>query len=292
MTADHSEPHPVLVLGGTGEGRQLAQSLGAWPQLAVTLSLAGRTAQPQLPPGRVRVRTGGFGGAEGLADHLRREAVRALVDATHPFAARMSAHAIRAARLAGVPLIAVVRPAWVRQAGDRWIEVADMAGAVAALGAGAQTVFLAIGRQEVAAFRQANFRQANFRQASRHRYVVRSVDPVAPEHLPPGAAVVLARGPFAEEEERRLFETHGVTVIVAKNSGGEATYGKIAAARRLGLPVVMVRRPPVDAAGSAPDATVPDAIVPDAIVPDVAAALAALRRLLPHPPAPPVERGE
>lgn len=261
---------PVLILGGTGEARRLAQRLDAWPGLAVTLSLAGRTAQPRLPDGaRLAVRTGGFGGAEGLANHLRRAGVRALVDATHPFAARISAHAVVAARLAGVPLIAVERPAWTRQAGDRWVEVADAAGAAAALGEAPQTVFLAIGRQEVAAFRAA----------PQHRYIVRSIEPVARGDLPPDAAVVLARGPFAETDERRLFEAHGVTMVVAKNSGGAATYGKVAAARGLGLPVVMLRRAPQGAEGA-----------PAVTVPDVDAALAALRAVL-HSPAS-AERGE
>ncbi|MFC0219101.1 cobalt-precorrin-6A reductase [Pseudochelatococcus lubricantis] len=272
MTADHRKQVPILILGGTGEARQLAQQLNTWPALAVTLSLAGRTAQPQLPQGgRLHVRTGGFGGVEGLSDHLRRQGVRVLIDATHPFAARMSAHAILAARLADVPLLAIDRPAWPRESGDRWIEVPDMAGAAAALGEAPQTVFLAIGRQEV----------APFRRAPQHRYIVRSIEPVAQDALPPGATAVLARGPFAEADERRLFEMHGVTVIVAKNSGGAATYGKIAAARGLDLPVVMVQRPSVDAAGHAPDMTVPDAD----------AALSALRVLLPHLSAPD-DRGE
>lgn len=260
---------PVLVLGGTGEARQLAQMVSAMPEFSVTLSLAGRTARPQLPQGPglqgpvLHVRSGGFGGADGLADYLRRHDIRVLVDATHPFAARISAHAVIAARATGVPLIVIDRPAWSPQAGDRWIDVGDMHDAATVLdaefGAARQTVFLAIGRQEV----------APFRAAPRHRYIVRSIEPVAPEHLPLDSALVLARGPFAAEAEHEMLRQCGVTVLVSKNSGGAATHGKLVAARQLGLPVIMVQRPPLAVADDA------SAIV----VPDVAAALESLRGL-------------
>lgn len=180
------------------------------------------------------MRIGGFGGPAGLADWIGAEGVRVLVDATHPFARRISANAAEAARAAGAAIVALGRPGWKRRRGDRWTEVADVAAAAAALGAAPARVFLAIGRQEVGAFRAA----------PQHRYLVRSIEPVAPGALPDGAETLLARGPFAEAEERALLEAHRIEILVTKNSGGAATYGKIAAARALGLPVVMIVRPP------------------------------------------------
>jgi precorrin-6A/cobalt-precorrin-6A reductase len=200
--------------------------------LAVTLSLAGRTAEPAAQP--VPVRTGGFGGAEGLADYLRNEHVGALIDATHPYAAQISVNAAVAAAQAGVPLLALRRPDWKRVAGDCWIMVERMADVVPALGAAPRRVFLALGRKEI----------TPFEAAPQHRYLVRSVDPVVPPLNVPDAVYVTARGPFPEAGESKLLKEHGINFIVAKNSGGTATYGKIAAARALGIPVIMLRRPP------------------------------------------------
>ncbi len=231
-------PH-ILILGGTGEARQLAQRLAATNRLRITLSLAGRTEQPLPQAGEVR--RGGFGGTEGLADWLAANAVDMMVDATHPFARHISGNAEAAARATGVPLVRLERPPWLPVEGDRWIDAADVAQAAALLGTEPKTVFLAIGRQEL----------APFRTFARHRYIVRSVDPVAAEHRLPGARYILDRGPFAEGDERALLTAHNVEILVAKNSGGAATYAKIAAARALALPVVMVRRPhekPADAA--------------------------------------------
>ncbi|MBP7241029.1 cobalt-precorrin-6A reductase [Amaricoccus sp.] len=225
----------VLILGGAGEARELARRLSGRPGLRVTLSLAGRTRAPEIPDAaaRVGVRVGGFGGADGLADWLRAHAVAVLVDATHPFARRISGNAVRAAAAVAIPLVVLERPPWQAVPGDRWTRVPDMAAAAAALGDAPRRVFLAIGRQEVSAFRAA----------SHHHYLVRSIEPVAPADLPPRAETLLARGPFAEADERALLAARGVEVVVAKNSGGDATYGKIAAARHLGLPVVLVDRP-------------------------------------------------
>ena len=155
-----------------------------------------------------------------------------LVDATQPFATQISTNARAAAQATSVPLIVLERQAWQRVAGDRWIEVASIDEAVAALGERPQTVFLAIGRQEL----------APFRRAPQHKYVVRSVDPVGADSELPNADYILDRGPFDEASERRLLHERGIQIIVAKNSGGDATYGKLAAARALGLPVVMVQR--------------------------------------------------
>lgn len=205
----------------------------------MTLSLAGRTAAPAALP--VPVRSGGFGGVAGLADYLTAERIGALIDATHPYAAVISANAAQAARLANVPLLAFRRPPWARREGDRWTEVADVRAAVEALGEKPRRVFLALGRKEV----------APFAQAPQHHYLVRSVDPIDPPLAVPHADYILARGPFGEDDERTLLTTRGIEVIVSKNSGGSATYGKIAAARALGIDVIVLRRPELPEAPSA-----------------------------------------
>ena len=221
----------ILILGGTTEARQLAGKLAA--RADVTLSLAGRTENPVRQG--VPVRVGGFGGADGLAAYLKDNRTDLLVDATHPYAARISANAANAARLAGVPAIALRRPPWTQVAGDRWTIVGSAAEAVALLGATPRKIFLALGRQEL----------APFEAAPEHSYLVRSVDPVEPPLGLPHAIYILARGPFPEADDRALLEEHRIDAIVAKNSGGPATYGKIAAARKLGIEVFIIRRPPL-----------------------------------------------
>jgi precorrin-6A/cobalt-precorrin-6A reductase len=221
----------ILVLGGTTEARQLAERLAPRRDLAVTLSLAGRTSNPVPHP--VPVRIGGFGGAEGLADYLTSERVDRLIDATHPYAAMMSDNAARAATFAKVPLLALRRPAWTPVAGDRWTEVADMVAAARALGDTPRRVFLAVGRNDI----------APFEQAPHHIYLVRSVDPVEPPLAVPQATYIQARGPFGEEDDRALLAAHAIDTVVSKNSGGAAAYGKIAAARTLGAEVILLRRP-------------------------------------------------
>jgi precorrin-6A/cobalt-precorrin-6A reductase len=201
----------------------------------VTLSLAGRTANPAAQP--VPVRSGGFGGAEGLAAYLKTERIDALIDATHPYAAIIAANAAQAARAAGVPLLALRRPAWVAVAGDRWIEAADASAAMQALGDAPRRVFLALGRNDI----------APFVAAPQHHYLVRSVDPVEPPLRVPHASYVIGRGPFAQADDRALLAAHRIEIVVCKNSGGDATYGKIAAARALGIDVVMLRRPALPA---------------------------------------------
>lgn len=213
------------------EGRRLAERLAGRSDLAVTLSLAGRTAHPAALP--VPVRSGGFGGVAGLVDYLKAERIDALIDATHPYAAVISANAAQAARMTGVPLLALRRQSWVKVDGDRWTEVADMNEAVHALGDKPRRVFLALGRKEV----------APFAQAPQHQYLVRSVDPIDPPLAVPHAEYIRARGPFNEDDERALLADRGIDVIVSKNSGGSATYGKIAAARALGIDVIVLRRP-------------------------------------------------
>jgi precorrin-6A/cobalt-precorrin-6A reductase len=185
----------------------------------------------------VPVRSGGFGGAAGLAAYLKTERIDAEIDATHPYAAIIAANAAQAARAAGVPLLALRRPAWVAVAGDRWIEAADASAAMQALGDAPRRVFLALGRNDI----------APFVAAPQHHYLVRSVDPVEPPLRVPHASYVIGRGPFAQADDRALLAAHRIEIVVCKNSGGDATYGKIAAARALGIDVVMLRRPALPA---------------------------------------------
>jgi len=224
-------PRRVLVLSGTSEARSLAATLADDPTLRVMSSLAGRVARPQLPAGRSRV--GGFGGPEGLAQWLVTEHVDVLVDATHPFAATISAAAAVASRRTGVPLLALRRPEWAPVAGDRWHEVDSLAASAVALPGIGSRVFLTTGRQGLAEF--AHLHELWF--------LVRTIDPPGPP-TPRRMELLLARGPYTEESELALLLRHRVDVLVTKNSGGAATAAKLRAARSLGLPVVMVRRPP------------------------------------------------
>jgi precorrin-6A/cobalt-precorrin-6A reductase len=222
----------VLILGGTTEGYALAEALAGRPGLGVTSSLAGRTSNPRRPKGDLRI--GGFGGAEGLAFHLREAQVGAVIDATHPFARRMGWNAAAACAEAGVPLLRLERPAWVAGEGDRWNEVDDWDEAATLVGQTARRALLALGRQELAPF--AGLDAVWF--------LIRSVDP--PDPMPPfaQAELLLARGPFTLEGERELLRSRGVDTIVCKNSGGGATDSKLIAARESGIRVVMRRRPP------------------------------------------------
>ena len=216
----------------------MAERLAARSELQVTLSLAGRTAAPARQP--VPVRSGGFGGAAGLADYLRREHVDILVDATHPYAGGISANACAAARMRNVRFVALRRPPWVGVTGDHWTEVEEMSDAVRALGPVPRRVLVTLGRNELAPLAQAPL----------HHYLIRSVDPVDPPLRLLHAVYVTGRGPFAEADERALMRAHGIEVVIAKNSGGSATYGKIAAARALGIEVIMLCRPSLPEAPS------------------------------------------
>ncbi len=226
----------VLILGGTAESRLLARRLAERSGLDITLSLAGRTASPAAQP--VPVRIGGFGGAAGLADYLMERRIDILIDATHAYAGVISANAAAAARQTGVSLIALRRPPWSAVPGDRWIEVGGVADAVRAVGATERRVFVALGRNEL----------APFVAAPQHFYLIRSVDPVDPPLALPHVTYITGRGPFAEADDRALMMEHRIDAVIAKNSGGDATYGKIAAARTLGIDVIMLRRPPAIAA--------------------------------------------
>ena len=241
------KPTKLLILGGSGEAADLARALAGDARYDVTLSLAGRTSEPVALPGRLR--TGGFGGAGGLARVLAEERFDLVIDATHPFAVQMKANAIQAARAAGVPLLAIRRPAWVPRDGNRWIMVESIEAAADAIGEKPRRVFLTTGRIEI----------APFRQAPQHFYIVRSVEAPAPEELPPRAELITARGPFNLEDERALLETHKIELIVTKNSGGAGAEAKLDAARALSLPIIMVERPDLPEAPSVE--TVADALL-------------------------------
>jgi precorrin-6A/cobalt-precorrin-6A reductase len=218
----------VLVLGGTAEARALAAEL-VDAGVDVVSSLAGRVAKPRLPVGEVRI--GGFGGPEAMARYLAD--VDAVVDATHPFAERISASAATAAAAARVPLLRLERPGWAAGPGDDWRWVANLDEAAAALGDAAR-VFLTTGRQGLGAFAG---------DAERW-FLIRCVDPPDEGDLPPRHEVLLDRGPYTLEGELALIDRHRIDAIVTKDSGGALTEAKLAAARERSLPVIVVRRPP------------------------------------------------
>jgi precorrin-6A/cobalt-precorrin-6A reductase len=219
----------VLLLGGTGEARALAAGL-VDAGVEVVSSLAGRLADPLLPVGAVR--TGGFGGVPGLTDWLREHTPTAVVDATHPFAAGMTANAAAACAATGTRLLRLQRPGWTPGPGDDWTFVDDLAQAATTVRG---TAFLTTGRQGVGAF-----------AGLPGRVLVRCVDPPT-DPLPAGATLLLARGPFSVADELALMQEHAVDVVVSKDSGGPMTAAKLVAARQLGIPVVLVRRPPLPA---------------------------------------------
>ena len=241
------KPVKLLILGGSGEAADLARALAGEARYDVTLSLAGRTSEPAQLPGKLL--TGGFGGAKGLARVLAEERFDLVIDATHPFAVQMKANAIEATRAAGVPLLAIRRPAWVPREGDRWIMVESLDAAADAIGEQPRRVFLTTGRLEL----------APFGRAPQHLYIVRSVEAPSPKDLPPRVELIAARGPFNLADERALLEARAVDVIVTKNSGGAGAAAKLDAARALSLPVIMVARPDLPETPSVP--TVADALL-------------------------------
>lgn len=197
-------------------------------------SYAGATLTPRSTA--LPTRVGGFGGIAGLMQYLQAQRITHVIDATHPFAAQMSRHAISACGALGIPLLAMERPAWQARPGDQWLQVPDMAAAAQTLTPAMQRVFLAIGRKQLAAFTP---------QAARHHFVLRVIDPTdAPLPLPISSyELLIARGPFQLADERALLQRHAIDCMVSKNAGGADTYAKIEAARELGVPVIMVDRP-------------------------------------------------
>lgn len=231
----------VLILGGTGDAAALATKLAVLPGVTVINSLAGRTLQPSAPVGIVRV--GGFGGSDGLIAYLQEQRIDLLIDATHPFAAQISWNAAAAATAVGLPHLLLVRPEWQKVTGDRWLEVETVEAAAQALPITAKRIFLTIGRQQLAPFARLTDRW----------FLMRSIDPPTPDLLLPSGELLLDRGPFTLDSERALLKTHGIDAIVSKNSGGDATYAKVMAARELGLPIVMVQRPTMPQGDRVPD---------------------------------------
>ncbi len=228
MNEKIADQQRLLILGGTTEGREIVERLGNDPRFAIIVSLAGRTQNPIILAAKMRI--GGFGGVEGLKSYLSRENIQMVLDATHPFATIIKANAADACQALGLPLLAIRRPEWQCESDDSWISVANVTAACEALGTAPRRAFLTLGRLELKAFMSA----------PQHDYLVRSVDrlasPLAFQHIE-------ARGPFAFEDEIALLREHRIEVLVTKNSGGAATYAKIAAARALQLPVIMIQRP-------------------------------------------------
>jgi precorrin-6A/cobalt-precorrin-6A reductase len=222
----------VLVLGGTGEARALAAALDGMRGTRVISTLAGRIAGPRLPAGEVRI--GGFGGPDGLAAYIGAEGVHAVVDATHPFAERMSWSASAACAQTDTKLLRLERPPFSRDAAIDWREAGSLSEAAGLLPQAGRRVFLTTGRQGLAAF--APVTGAFF--------LIRCVDAPDPAALPPDHAVLLDRGPFTREGELALIDRHALDVLVTKDSGGEMTQAKLTAARERGLPVIVVARPP------------------------------------------------
>ena len=218
----------VLILGGTRDARDLARLLDARGYRVIT-SLAGVTTDPVLPPGEVR--RGGFGGADGLADYLAREAIGVVADATHPFAARISGHAHAACERLGVPLLRLERPAWQPEPDDRWTDVADAAAAAHALPEGAR-VLLTIGRRQLEPF----FDRPELSG------IIRCIEP-PDATLPPGWRLLRERPPYSFAAETGLIRSNAISHLVSKNSGGEAVAAKLMAARALAIPVIMIARP-------------------------------------------------
>ena len=223
------DPGLILVLGGTGEARRLADLL-VTAGLDVVTALAGKVTRPRLPRGEVRI--GDFGGAEGLAHWLRENAVGALIDATDPFAAEISADAVRAAAETGTPLLRLHRPPWTEGPGDEWIRVPDARAAARVVAGRFRRPMLTVGKHGA----------SEFAGDDRGSYLIRCSEP-PPGPLPHRYLLVLGRGPFGENAERTLMARHRIDVLVTRDSGGESSSAKLAAARDLRIPVVMVDRP-------------------------------------------------
>ena len=220
----------VLVLGGTAEGRALAEQLH--PDIDIISSLAGRVPDPALPVGPVRI--GGFGGVEGLRQWLRDNDITAVVDATHPFAATITANAAAACAELALPHRVLSRPAW--DPGEAILVGSDSEAADMVAARGYSRVFLTTGRSGSAAFRDSDA-----------WFLIRVVTAPEPGNLPADHELLLSRGPYRFEDEYRLMRDHRIDVVVTKNSGGDLTRAKIDVAQDLAVDVVMIDRPPLPA---------------------------------------------
>lgn len=224
----------VLLLGGTAEGRALAQALH--PRADIVSSLAGRVPDPALPVGPVRV--GGFGGVDGLRRWLLEENIGAVIDATHPFAATMTAHAAQVCGELGIPHLVLARPAW--DPGSAIVVESDGGAAEMVAEHGFSRVFLTTGRSGTQAFADSDA-----------WFLIRAVTQPDAAALPRRHRLVLSRGPYRYDGELALLREHRIDALVTKNSGGEMTRAKLDAAAALGIPVLMVARPPLPAAVTA-----------------------------------------
>jgi precorrin-6A/cobalt-precorrin-6A reductase len=230
MMVNQGSDMRALILGGTGDANRLAEGC-VREKIDAIYSYAGRT---QIPLGHsLPTRIGGFGGVAGLAHFIREQGITHIVDATHPFAAEISRHAVEACAATGAPMLALERAPWVRAADDNWTEVADVDAAVAALPEKRACVFLAIGRQHL----------APFAVKPQHAYTLRFVDAPAGALPLPDAEVIVSRGPFTLQSDRELLRSRNIEFLVARNSGGAGARAKIDAARELRLPVIMIERP-------------------------------------------------
>ncbi len=207
--------------------------LAARPEIKTILSLAGRTKNPVLP--QVNHRIGGFGGVSGLADYIKEQKITALICATHPFARKMPFNALEAAKITNIPVCYLLRPEWQKQAGDNWIEVESHADALLSLSPHPSplNIFLTVGRLEI----------DEYKTTPQHFYVTRSIDEIAEKPLQ-NAVYITARPPFSVENERKLMQEHKIDYLITKNSGGKATEAKLTAAHELGIPVILINRPP------------------------------------------------
>ncbi|MEO0838519.1 MAG: cobalt-precorrin-6A reductase [Cyanobacteria bacterium J06643_5] len=220
----------LLILGGTQEARELSKKAANLPNIKVKISLAGRTNQALISQNS---RVGGFGGVTGLIKYLKSENIDLLIDATHPFAAKISQNAAIAAKKLKLPRLMLIRAEWESVRGDKWIEVENIQTAVDILPNFASRVFLTIGRQEITAFTQLE----------NIWFLMRMIDKPLSDIVLPKGLILFERGPFNQNLEKHLLQEHNIDTIVSKNSGGNATYAKIIAARELGIKVVMVKRP-------------------------------------------------
>lgn len=220
----------LLILGGTQEASELAKKAANLPNIEVKVSLAGRTSQAVASKNS---RIGGFGGVSGLIKYLEEEKIDSVIDATHPFAAKISQNAAVATEKLGLPRLMLVRPAWKPIQGDEWLEVENIQAAAAILPDFASRVFLTIGRQEVTAFAQLE----------NIWFLMRMIEKPSSDIVLPKGLLLFERGPFNKDLEKQLLNQHNIDTVVSKNSGGDATYAKIIAARELGIKVVMVKRP-------------------------------------------------
>lgn len=227
-----AERRRLLILGGTGEAVEFSHRAAALADLDVIYSLAGLTRTPSRAGGRLRI--GGFGGAQGLREFLGAEGIDLVVDATHPYSTRMTRNAAAACTGLNVPRLVVQRPPWRKGKGDRWIPAASNREAMHRLPSLGERIFLTVGRTGLEVYAGVS---------ERCHFLVRLVEPPSAPLPLPDAELVIGRPPHSLDHEKRLLTEHRVDCVVSKNSGGEATYGKIAAARELGLPVVMIQRP-------------------------------------------------